>query len=66
MGPPFATTGIMVPVDTIINEFGIVETAALVFRPASGSDEARIVRVVKDAVSGTYSDKIVLTATDVS
>ena len=62
----FATTGIMVPVDTLINQFGIVETAALVFRPASGSDEARIVRVVKDdAEASGFRDEIVLAASDV-
>ena len=59
-------TGSVIPVDTIINQFGIVETAALVFRVAEGSEEDRIVRVVKDNTEASgYRDEIVLTASDV-
>jgi hypothetical protein len=59
-------TDIVVPVDSIINDFGILETAALVFKGAEGSDEDRIVRVVKDDSEITgYRDEVVLTASDV-
>ena len=43
-----------------------METAALVFRGAEGSEEDRIVRVVKDNTEASgYRDEIVLTASDV-
>ena len=58
-GTVITLTGTVVPVDTIINEFGIVETAALEARDASGADEARVVRILQDG-----TEEIVLTALD--